>query len=333
MAKKTLIEQYINKHTKELEASIKIIEPKLIEAFVRVYGEKHRKHITYIIKDIKYIFFISESFIEEIKDNVGTRKSYKKIMERYLKYIRDASFKFKCVSIEHEKEYIVKKFLPRFPFAIEDYEYFADSIECDTPCCMALARKDKETLEPNFVILLPIFAIDIKIIIHEINHALGANPLCINDNDMLVDFLFRKEIPEELENDFIAELVLQEFLKIGGVIPKNLKRLPIGNAYKEKDYIVKYLFDNFDYLILKARISQNYNLFYKILGQENAFYLTDLIEELYNNFTEDKFFELLSLINELLKRVEELEIVTPEEYLCQLENAGYKIRRLKKKEV
>ena len=62
MSKKTLIEQNIRKHTKELDESINSIKPKLIEAFVRVYGDKHRQHITHIIENLDYIYFISEEF-------------------------------------------------------------------------------------------------------------------------------------------------------------------------------------------------------------------------------------------------------------------------------
>ena len=72
MGKKTVIEQNIRRHTKELEESINSIKPKLIEAFIRVYGEKHRQHITYIIENLDYIFFISEEFSKIIKDNTKT---------------------------------------------------------------------------------------------------------------------------------------------------------------------------------------------------------------------------------------------------------------------
>lgn len=330
MSKKKVYEQNIRKHTKELEESITLITPGLIEAFVKVYGEKHREHITYIINKLEYIFFISEEFIKVIKDNNGIRKSYKRIIMRYLKYLEEVSHKFNCVAIEDEQKYIIKKFLPKFPYVSEDYEYFADAIEGDVPCCMAKARKDEETLEPDFVILLPIFTIDLKIIIHEINHALGANPLCIlNDNYMLVDFLFKKEIPEELENDFIAELVLQEFLKMGYTIPKPLKRIPIGNAYKEKDYIIKYLFDCLDFLLIEARISRNYNLFYQFIGKDNFEHLSNLIETLYNEFTEGKFYELLSLINQLVERFANTEVETKEEYLDKIESSGIKLQRIR----
>ena len=50
MSRKTLIDQNINRHTKELEESLKYIMPNLIAAFIKVYGEKYREHITYTIE-------------------------------------------------------------------------------------------------------------------------------------------------------------------------------------------------------------------------------------------------------------------------------------------
>jgi hypothetical protein len=333
MGKKTVIEQKIRRHTKELEESIKIIKPKLLEAFVRVYGEKHRQHITYIIENLDYIFFISEEFSKIIKENKGIRKSVKKTIENYLKYLNTVSYKFSSVSLEDEQKYIIDKFLPRFPFPYEDYEYYEEAIGGDVPCCMAQVKKECYTLEPDFIILLPIYIIDIKIIIHEINHALGANPLCIvDDRYLLVDFLFKEEIPEELENDFIAELILREYLKIGGSIPRPLRRMPIGNAYKEKDYILKYFFETLEPLILESRISRNYNLFYKIVGDENINYLSSLMIDLYNQFEIDKYIELIKLINEIGEYLESLEVEDAEEFLASLENKGIKLNRIKKKE-
>jgi len=88
MAKKTLIEQYINRHTKELEDSIKSIEPKLIEAFVRVYGEKHRDRITSTIINMNYIFFISESYCDMFINSKAIRRKDKYIMQFYLNYLK-----------------------------------------------------------------------------------------------------------------------------------------------------------------------------------------------------------------------------------------------------
>lgn len=52
MGKKRVYEQNIRKHTKELEESITLITPGLIEAFVSVYGEKYRDKITSTIINI-----------------------------------------------------------------------------------------------------------------------------------------------------------------------------------------------------------------------------------------------------------------------------------------
>lgn len=332
MSRKTLIDQNINRHTKELEESLKYIMPNLIAAFIKVYGEKYREHITYTIESLEYIFFISEGFTESIIETTpDLRKSTKRIMIRYLAYINEVSYKYSSVSYEDEQKYIISKFLPRFPYPCEEYEYYADVIEEDTPCCMAKARKDNITLEPSFTILLPIFTIDLKIIIHEINHALGSNPLfIIDDNYMFLDFQFKKEIPEELVNDFIAELVLQEYLKNGGIVSKPLRRMRIGNIYKEKDYILKYFFDQLKPLILDSRISGDFNKLYELIGSENIDYLCSLMIDLYKEDNIDKYIELIKLINQIMERLANLEIASKDAIISRLEKEGLKLRILKK---
>lgn len=331
MGKKTVIEQNIRKHTKELEDSISYITPKLIEAFVNIYGKKHREYITNVINNIDYIFFISEEFNEEALNYKGNSKHSKKIMANYLKYLNQVIAKFNTVSLNDEDKYIIKNVIPRFPFILEDYSFFAKAIADDTACCMVGPNYVNGNINYKYVILLPIFTIDLKVIIHEINHALGTSPLLMMDNMLLIDFLFRDEVTEELTNDYISELVLQEYIRIGGIIPKPLRRVKIGNAYKAKDYIVKYLFDILDYIILESRISGNYNLFYEFVGRENVNHLCDLIINLYtkNYYDIDEHIELINVVNSMLSNIENAQVKTSEERLKELENLGYTLRRLK----
>jgi len=106
-----------------------------------------------------------EGFVEDLSTNVGLiRKRVKRTIESYLKYLNTVSNKFSSVSLEDEQKYIIDKFLPRFPFPHEDYEYYEDAIVGDVPCCMAQVKKECYTLEPNFIILLSIYISYIDII-------------------------------------------------------------------------------------------------------------------------------------------------------------------------
>ena len=59
------------------------------------------------------------------------------------------------------------------------------------------------------------------------------------------------------------------------------------------------------------------------------------MEELYNNdyFDAPLYSELISLIDKIYEKVINANPIEMEKQIAELENAGYKIRRLKKKEV
>ena len=294
MGKKTVIEQKIRRHTKELEESINSIKPKLIEAFVRVYGEKHRAKITNTILNMNYIFFISKEFCDMFsKYSEGTRKRYKYIMNSYLKYLRKQDNRFNSVNVENQ-----------------------------------------ENINAEYYICLPIFTIDLKTIIHEINHALNINTIGYTDDELIMQCLFKTESCEELVNDYIAELVLNAFIEMGGVIPKSLRRINIENEYVYKDYIVSYLFDCLADLLLESRISGNFNLFYELVGRDKTSELEKIMDDLYQKdyFAECLFNELINLINEIYEKVINTETKDIQEQIDLLEIKGYRIRRLKKKE-
>lgn len=334
MGKKRVIEQRINKHTKELEESIISIEPKLIEAFVRVYGEKHRAKITSTILNMSYIFFISREFNNYIKSSFRNfRKKDLAIVKSYLKYLNKQDNRFNTVAPDDEDKFIVKNYLSRYPYKAEDYCAFKDSLEDDYPCCSAALYIVGNDYFASQYICLPIFTIDLKTIIHELNHALNITILGYTDDLLLMRTQFKKESSEELVNDFIAELVYETYLEIGGVIPKPLKRFKIGNEYEYKDYIVAHLFVKLIDIILESRISENFNLFYELVGKDKTEELENIMSELYtkNYFDADLYHKLVNLIDEIYEKVINTEPHNIEEKIAKLERQGYIVRRLKRK--
>ena len=121
---------------------------------------------------------------------------------------------------------------------------------------------------------------------------------------------------------------------MGGVIPKSLRRINIGNEYVYKDYIVSYLFDCLADLLLESRISGNFNLFYELVGRDKTSELEQIMDDLYQKdyFAECLFNELINLINEIYEKVINTETKDIQEQIDLLEIKGYRIRRLKKKE-
>lgn len=216
MSKKTVIEQNINKHTKELEESITLITPRLIEAFVKVYGEQHRDKITNTIINMKYIFFISEEFCEMLSSPKGVRKRNTYLMKSYLKYLKYQDYKFNFVDPNNQAKFIIKNYLSKYPFKEEDYAVFEESLATDCPCCSAALYETQNSSYAEFYICLPIFTIDLKTIIHEINHALNINIIGYTKEALIMRTLFEQEEAEELVNDYIATLVENEYMSWGG---------------------------------------------------------------------------------------------------------------------
>lgn len=334
MGKKRVCEQNIRKHTKELEESITLITPGLIEAFVSVYGEKYRDKITSTITNMKYIFFISESFCDILSSPKGVRKRNIYLMNSYIKYLRKQDYRFNFVAPEDQEQFIVKNYLSKYPFRVEDYSTFADALATDCPCCSAALYETKDESYAEFYICLPIFTINLKTIIHEINHALNINIIGCTEEALIMQTMFEQKDSEELVNDYIASLVEKEYRSWGGGIPRALRSVDVGNEYEYKDYIVTYLFECLEPLLLESRISGNYNLFYELVGLENVRQLENLMSLLYNKeyFDEELYNELISLIDEIYEKVINTNPINAEEKINELEKLGYTIRRLKKKE-
>lgn len=333
MGRKKVIEQNIHKHSRELEESIKILEPKLIEAFVNVYGEKHRDKIASTIINMNYTFFIPEHYCNILLKSPHLRKKIKYIIKSYLKYLKDKNSKFRCVAEKDQVKYIIRNYLSRYPFKEDDYVIFKSALESDCACCSAIFYESKEFNYAEYFICLPIFTIDLKTIIHELNHALNMNIIGFTNEYLKIECLFKTEASEELVNDYIAELVLNAYLKIGGPIPKALKRVKLGNEYEYKDYIVTYLFDSLIDLILESRISDNYNLFYNLVGINKAKSLEHIMADLYKKdyFDEYLYKELIYLIDEIYVNVINADIPNIHEMVQELEEQGL-VRSLKKKE-
>ena len=181
------------------------------------------------------------------------------------------------------------------------------------------------------VVMLPIYIIDLKTIIHELNHALYINLLCIMDEELIFSDMFTTIESEELINDYISELVFKEYLRIGGIIPEYLNRFKIGNEYEYNYELVKYLFDIFEPLILESLISENHNIFIKLVGENNFNKLCNLIKILYlEEYNESKFKELIELVDKMYDKADSTEIKRNETYIEEAESYGYQIRRLKK---
>ena len=60
------IKIYNKKYTNELANDLKLIKPKIIKAFVNIYGEKQRDYITYTLNKIRLLISLLSFFFLSI---------------------------------------------------------------------------------------------------------------------------------------------------------------------------------------------------------------------------------------------------------------------------
>ena len=324
------IKSYNQKYTEGLEKSIKIVMPKLIEAFTNIYGRKHQNYIEYTLKNLKYVYFISEKYLEEfylykehLSDEVVNTIEY---YLEYLDYLNECANK---VNDDELELFVYKNYITKTDLNYETLINYDFIVNLDNDVPQFIFTKLEDYIAK--VVMLPIYIIDLKTIIHELNHALYINLLCIMDEELIFSDMFTTIESEELINDYISELVFKEYLRIGGIIPEYLNRFKIGNEYEYNYELVKYLFDIFEPLILESLISENHNIFIKLVGENNFNKLCNLIKILYlEEYNESKFKELIELVDKMYDKADSTEIKRNETYIEEAESYGYQIRRLKK---
>lgn len=328
MKKFERIISYNKKYTIELEDSINLIMPKLIQAFTNIYGESHKDYIENTLRNIQYVFFIPEkllTFFNNYSENTSHKEQY--IMDYYLKYLSFLDFKSISIKDEELHDYIYKYYITKTDV---DYKLFkeanlAHDLADDNPAFTFVYNYQTTSK----VILLPLYIIDIKTLIHELNHALCVDAVGIYNDCIITPSLYKNVISEELINDYIAELVLEEYKNIGGIIPKGLKRFKIENNYEYNYYIIEYLFDCLSPLILESLISKRHNLFIRLVGQKNCTHMWQLINNLYKKgYNESKYIELLNLIDKIYQRVMNTDFIDYDSYYQELESLGYRVRKL-----
>lgn len=303
------IELYNQKYLNELKLAIKSIMPKLIEAFTNIYGPEHKDYIEYTLKNINFTYFICESYINFFLGFKGhnVKLQDKKILGYYRRYLNYLNNVFTSTHANID-EFLVKHYLIASDL---DNDWFTDenflrAFRCDTPIFNDLVFMENEFSDYQTIksVFLPIFTINIYIIAHELNHALGRRHYFLIDDTLEHPKLFKPQedsddiISEELMNDYISRLVVKEFIRIGGIIPPALNRFNFHTQYECNDFLVKPFFQHFHKLLLETYISGNYNMVKKI-GISNFDSYCEYITSLYykDNITEEDIAKLAEMIN------------------------------------
>lgn len=129
-------------YAKQLYDAIEQVMPKLIQAFINVYGKSHADYIRDRLQNIVYTFTISKSFLNRgvILDDNNEEDTYiKDLYNRYVSYLES---KRKNLSDEEDRDFTIKNYKV---FSEFDDEWFLDSSLFD-------ALKDDCPLVTNFSI-------------------------------------------------------------------------------------------------------------------------------------------------------------------------------------
>lgn len=323
-------ESFNEKYTQELESSITFIMPKLIEAFIHIYGEKHRDFIIRTISSLNFVFFISDKLINTELEEESLGKQDRDILKMVSKYQKRLEKRTKNIPPEQIRSFLIKNYFPKYPFTEYELEIFMELLDEGNPSYTFICNKDETEIYK--VIFLPIFTIDMGVIVHEINHALMIENIGYT-KDAIIDIkLFPTFTSEELANEYISSLVIKEYQKVGGIIPKSLTRFYLDTIYRDYEYMMEYLFAQLKPLILESAITRNHNLFYKKVGIEKVEYMGYLIDILVKSFNEDVYIELLNVINEMAKSAMASKDEDYESFYQELEKKGFQVRKLKKQE-
>ena len=317
------IKTYNNRFIRELDRAILTVEPTLIDVFTSFYGEEYRSKIKNIIKNVNYVYFLSFSFLEALNREGMLNHKDRKIVEYYLTYLRKLKGK--------NEVYFAKKILvsPHYDESFLENEQLLAIIKSGTPTFTLFTDEDETKIYRT--IFLPIYTINLKIIIHEINHAFMVDAICETEEELVIPSLFMNIECEELINDYMAEQILGEYKRKKGIIPDCLKRFTFHTFYEDKYYLIESFYYVFERVIKISIMTGSFNLLWEYAGKNNFESFCSLIKEYQAKECSNK--ELLMLEKLVLNMMEDASLIKGidiETYFSELERQGHFVRRLKK---
>lgn len=313
---KKLLEVQINK-------DISDNSQKLIDSFVDYYGEQYREVITEKYNNIVFVYYISNFLIFYIlekslqKLKIGEKVEYGDILGLCLHLYESGTYK-NYLTADNFKQQNIKLLIKKM-IGISDETILNDSKlfmsilyminrkQSDDPYEYNIAFEDMTSL--NTIIALPIYSIDDKSLIHEINHAICTNIIGISENNQhliqcglnVSDEPNTNEIME-LVNDAQAKKIYDIFKnKYHGNIFLSLTNDSIDKEAEQNKYsVIKLFFETFENELKEACISGNLNILFNKLGSHNFQLICSIINSESNE--KEKVDKISDLINNIEKQ-------------------------------
>lgn len=327
------IKSYNKKNKEELEKAIKTIEPFLIQAFTNFYGKQYQEQIKNTIKSIYFTYFLSLDFFKlvDIKSLCLSKKDQRSIIY-YLHYLNKFYTQIKGINdLEGLEKAALKKVIVKSAFSDQRLinSNFLEYLSNDVPMYFIIADEEEEHFYKS--IFLPLLVIDLETIIHEINHALMIDIMAVTEEEFVMPSLFITEACEELINDYIARLVLKEYIQMKAPIPSVLRKFDFVNAYEIYSYLIEPFFHHFEPIIKESIMTKNFNLLKMYAGKDDFALFCSLVQEYYlqDGCTKEEYSALKTLVLKMADHAASMTNPNYEEYFHELENKGFRIRKLK----
>ena len=311
------IKSYNKKYVEELDRALKVIKPYLVQAFTLFYGSEYLSYIKKTLEKINYTYFLSEHYFRLLEQkSFGLSNKDRRVTEYYLEYLKDRQFykkknlKSLILHSDFDKELFVSAHFRKYLFFGEAaYVTFN---------------------EQESTILLPIFVIDLKTVIHEINHVFMSEVVATTGEGVVIPRLFLLDECDELFNDLIAEQILRIYRQIRAPIPYTLRRFQLLSSYQQYLSLIDPFYQSFLPLIKKSIMTKNYNLLLESVGRDDFPLYCLLIQKcfLQKGFRKRE----QNLLNEAVLRMRDhafhLSFSSYEDCFYELESLGYRIRKL-----
>lgn len=315
------IKELNKKYIKELNIALKVVKPYLIKAFTKFYGKEYEGAISNTINKISFNYFISKSYLEAAYSYKGVYgKRYNKILNYYFKFLD--RLEDDSLSIDELGNLLLKNGLDKEQ--IDLYNFYN---VLDMPFFTILKKGD---LNYEKYIFLSIFAINLDVVIHEINHALMIEVVALVDDFLVTPQLFLYVESEEIFNDFITSKILDIYLNENYPLPFSLNRFTFQSEWEQHFYLIDLFYYVFEQVIKKSIMTKNFNLLWNYAGTYDFKLFCFLVQKYYFNkgCSEDEYQALLDLVFKMQNHALNIKALDYDAYFKELENKGYLVRKL-----
>ena len=331
MKKFKRIKDYNRKYGDELRDALKTIKPYLIQAFTIFYGDKYYLKIKETINSICYTFFLSEPCLNVFcHQGHNISNKYKRIASYYTQYLSEVN---KQICSFDEDAFIKAS----YNAYIVDSDFTNDSLS--ELFLDYLIASDKNPFYTVFegdkgkyyhAIFLPLLAVNLEAIIHEVNHAFMDPAVAVSENDIIMSTPFLNKECVELFNDYIAHQILNIYIKLRFPIPSSLRKFDFVNCYEHFFYLIEPFYIVFHKVIQESIMSENFNMLKGYAGKENFDLFCRLVKVYFENqgCSEEELTYLYELIFQMQEHGLSLKPENYSDFYQELESLGYRVLKL-----